>query len=124
MQRGLSRTLTVRRSAALQGYLERLTGPLYEPRTTAGRYAQTVGEFLPAVLGGRGSLAARAASSMRRPGNSPQEPALSPMPPSAAPCSARRRPLRPGRDQHERAIHCGLYSLEDAVKEFAYEEVS
>jgi hypothetical protein len=39
--------------------VERLTGPLYSPKTTAGDYAQTVGEFAPAALAGPGSLAKR-----------------------------------------------------------------
>lgn len=39
-----------------EGYL----GEFYKPKTTAGEYARTIGEFLPAGLGG-GGLAARAA---------------------------------------------------------------
>lgn len=46
--------------AAMRGYLENVTGPLYEPKTTAGRYAQNVAEFAPAMVGGPGSLATRA----------------------------------------------------------------
>lgn len=30
---------------------EAVTGPLYEPQTTAGRYAQTLGEFVPGLVG-------------------------------------------------------------------------
>lgn len=37
-----------------------LTGPLHVPSTTAGRYAETIGEFAPAALAGPGSLARRA----------------------------------------------------------------
>lgn len=53
---------------ALQGYLEKLTGPLYQPKTTAGKYAQTVAEFAPAIVGGPGSLAVRAATRAVIPG--------------------------------------------------------
>lgn len=31
-----------------------ITGPLYEPQTTAGRYADTVGQMVPAAVGGGG----------------------------------------------------------------------
>lgn len=41
-------------------FVEGYTGKFYEPKTTAGEYARTVGEFLPGGLGG-GSLASRAA---------------------------------------------------------------
>lgn len=37
-------------SAQLQGSLEDLTGPLHQPETTPGKYAQTVAEFVPAAL--------------------------------------------------------------------------
>ncbi len=49
-------------SGDLTQRLESLTGQLYQPKTTAGEYAQTAGEFLPAVLGGPESLAARLAN--------------------------------------------------------------
>jgi hypothetical protein len=39
--------------------LETVTGPLYEPKTTAGKYAQTIGEFAPMALGPGGLVAAR-----------------------------------------------------------------
>lgn len=39
-------------SAAIREKVEGVTGPLYEPKTTAGGYAQTVGEFLPGMIGG------------------------------------------------------------------------
>jgi hypothetical protein len=45
----------------IQSKIEDTTGEFYKPKTTAGEYAQTVGEFLPAAVGGEGSLAARAA---------------------------------------------------------------
>lgn len=46
-------------SADLRGKLEDVTGPLYEPKTTAGKLAQTVGEFVPAVIGGPEALAVK-----------------------------------------------------------------
>jgi hypothetical protein len=33
----------------LEKRLERVTGPLYQPQTTAGKYARTIGEFAPGV---------------------------------------------------------------------------
>jgi hypothetical protein len=45
-------------SADIQGAIEKGTGPFYEPQTTPGRYAQTIGEFVPAALtGGEGTAA-------------------------------------------------------------------
>ena len=41
----------------IQGAIETQTGKFYEPKTTAGRYAETVGEFLPAALAGPGGVA-------------------------------------------------------------------
>lgn len=46
-------------SADLRGRLEDVTGPLYEPKTTAGKVAQTAGEFLPALIGGPEALAVK-----------------------------------------------------------------
>jgi len=40
--------------------VEGYTGKFYEPKTTAGKYARTLGEFAPGAIGG-GGLAARAA---------------------------------------------------------------
>lgn len=37
--------------------IESVTGPLYVPRSTAGEYARTVGEFVPSALAGPGSVA-------------------------------------------------------------------
>lgn len=34
--------------------VEKVTGPFYKPQTTPGRYAETVGEFLPAAVAGPG----------------------------------------------------------------------
>lgn len=45
----------------IQSKIEGVTGEFYKPKTTAGEYAQTAGEFLPAALGGEGSLLARGA---------------------------------------------------------------
>ena len=43
----------------IQSTIEGATGPLYKPQTVPGEYAQTIGEFAPAVLGGPESLAAK-----------------------------------------------------------------
>lgn len=43
-------------SSDIQHSIESQTGKFYEPKTTAGHYAQTVGEFAPAVLAGPGSI--------------------------------------------------------------------
>lgn len=37
-------------SEAVQGAIEGVTGPLYEPQTTAGQYARTAAEFVPGTL--------------------------------------------------------------------------
>lgn len=42
------------KSKDIRAGLEGLTGPLYEPKTTAGHYAESVGEFVPAALTGPG----------------------------------------------------------------------
>lgn len=55
-------------SAGIQKGVESVTGPLYQPQTTAGKYAQSVGEFVPAVVGGPESLAARVATRAVVPG--------------------------------------------------------
>lgn len=44
----------------LQSKLEDVTGPLYTPKTVAGEYAQTAGEFVPALVGGPETLASKA----------------------------------------------------------------
>ena len=41
--------------AAKQG-IEAFAGPMYKPQTTPGRYAETIAEMVPAVLGGPGGL--------------------------------------------------------------------
>lgn len=45
----------------VQGAIESVTGPFYEPKTTAGQYAETVGSFVPAMAtaGGAGGAFAR-----------------------------------------------------------------
>jgi hypothetical protein len=48
-------------SAELTGRLEQVTGPLYTPRTTAGEYARTIGEFIPAAVAGPGGVVRKAA---------------------------------------------------------------
>ena len=49
-------------SAAIREGVEKVTGPLYEPKTTAGEYAQTAGEFLPAIIGGPETLVSKLAT--------------------------------------------------------------
>ena len=39
--------------------LENLVGELYQPKTAAGRYAETIGEMVPTLVGGEGLVAAR-----------------------------------------------------------------
>ncbi len=41
------------------GGIEKVTGDLYEPQTTAGKYAHTIGEFAPAAVGGLPGLGRR-----------------------------------------------------------------
>jgi hypothetical protein len=48
-------------SGSIQKKIEGVTGDFYKPQTTAGEYAQTIGEFLPAAIGGQASLLARGA---------------------------------------------------------------
>lgn len=54
-------------SAQTRGALETVTGPLYEPKTMPGRYAETAGEFVPAVVGGPEALAIKAATRVAAP---------------------------------------------------------
>jgi len=46
-------------AADIQAAIESKTGKFYEPQTTAGQYAQTIGEFAPAAIGGPETLGAR-----------------------------------------------------------------
>jgi hypothetical protein len=39
-------------AGSLQRGVEGVTGEFYQPKTTAGEYAQTAGEFLPGLIGG------------------------------------------------------------------------
>ena len=41
------------------GALEHFTGPIYQPQNTAEKYANTIGSFLPAVVGGPESIVPR-----------------------------------------------------------------
>lgn len=54
-------------SASLQKNIEGVTGEFYKPKTTAGEYAQTVGEFAPAVLGGGEGLLSKIATRVAAP---------------------------------------------------------
>lgn len=48
-------------SAEVTRGIESVTGPLYTPRTTAGEYARTVGEFVPSAIAGPGGVVRKAA---------------------------------------------------------------
>lgn len=48
-------------SANIQKMIEGQTGEFYKPQTTAGEYAQTIGEFAPAAFGAPGGVVARTA---------------------------------------------------------------
>src|SRR5262245_4589948 len=37
--------------------IESIAGPLHEPQTTAGKYARSIGEFVPGAIGGPGTFA-------------------------------------------------------------------
>ncbi|MBR0756581.1 hypothetical protein JQ604_30755 [Bradyrhizobium jicamae] len=45
--------------AIQQGIEGNVTGEFYQPKTRTGRFAETIGEFVPALLGGAGLAAAR-----------------------------------------------------------------
>jgi hypothetical protein len=53
--------------AQIQKSVEGVTGDFYKPKTIAGEYAQTVGEFAPALIGGPESLLAKAATRVALP---------------------------------------------------------
>lgn len=57
-------------SSDIQKGIEKTTGEFYKPKTTAGEYAQTVGEFAPGLIGtgGAGALARRAITQVAAPG--------------------------------------------------------
>lgn len=44
------RPFTMPSQQDILGKIEGMTGPLYQPQTTAGQYAKTIGEFAPAAL--------------------------------------------------------------------------
>lgn len=51
-------------SGDIQKEIEQHTGDFYKPQTTAGEYAQTAGEFLPAAFGGEAGLVGRVARTL------------------------------------------------------------
>lgn len=55
-------------SADITKGVEGVTGEFYKPKTTAGHYAETVGEFAPGILGGPAGLARRAITQVAAPG--------------------------------------------------------
>lgn len=55
-------------SADITKAVESQTGPFYQPQTTAGKYAETVGEFAPGLIGGPAGLARRAITNVVLPG--------------------------------------------------------
>jgi hypothetical protein len=54
--------------AELQSDVEQAAGPFYQPKTTAGKYAQTIGEFAPAAVGGPEGLASKLIGRVAIPG--------------------------------------------------------
>lgn len=54
-------------SQQIQSKLEDVAGPLYEPKTRLGRYAETAGEFAPAVLGGPEAMGTKIATRVLAP---------------------------------------------------------
>lgn len=46
-------------SGDIQKGIERVTGDFYKPKTLAGEYAQTAGEFVPGLIGGPESIATK-----------------------------------------------------------------
>lgn len=65
-KRKLARTLGPT-SSDIQSRVEFERGPLYQPKTTIGKYAQTAGEFLPAIVGGPGGLVRRGVTQVLAP---------------------------------------------------------
>ena len=51
-------------SKQIMGGVEKVAGPLGQPETTAGKYAQSVGEFVPSAVIGEGGLLTRAATTI------------------------------------------------------------
>lgn len=56
-----NRALAPPTSAEITSGIETVTGPLYTPRGTAGEYAETIGEFVPAAVAGPGGLVRKTA---------------------------------------------------------------
>jgi hypothetical protein len=54
--------------AATQRAMERITGEFYKPQTTAGKYAETIGELAPGLIGGPTGIARRALTNVIVPG--------------------------------------------------------
>lgn len=55
-------------SADIQKGIEGVTGEFYKPQTTAGKYAHTIGEFAPGLIGGPAGLGRRALTNVIAPG--------------------------------------------------------
>jgi hypothetical protein len=55
-------------SADITKAIEDRTGAFYKPQTTAGKYAETIGEFAPGLIGGPSGLARRAITQVAIPG--------------------------------------------------------
>jgi hypothetical protein len=64
MDRSQSVLNNIPTSASLQKNVEGVTGEFYKPQTTAGKYAETIGEFLPSAAVGPGSAVGRVAAAM------------------------------------------------------------
>lgn len=54
-------------SGAMQGYIEKATGPFYKPQNMVERGLHTVGEFAPAALAGPGGIGRRVATQVLAP---------------------------------------------------------
>jgi hypothetical protein len=55
------RAMAAPTSAGIVRGIESVTGPMYTPRGTAGEFAETVGEFVPAAVAGPGGLVRKTA---------------------------------------------------------------
>jgi hypothetical protein len=54
-------TLVPPTTGELRGATQGAIGPFYQPKTTAGRYAESIGEFVPAAVAGPGGAVRKAA---------------------------------------------------------------
>lgn len=61
---GLDAISVVPDSDKINSGIQSVTGQYHQPQTTAGNYAQTIASFVPAAVGGEGSLALRAAKTV------------------------------------------------------------